>query len=140
MTASGSSLPVFDSAALATALRDAGDDEERMTLLREFVRTVQDDAASSLEVDALVLSEPLTTGDPRWDAVVAGVAEWVADKRGSQPAPSWVDAPDRFLDRWFHVERTGFGRAGALAHAPAAFRRRGVLVDPLGLVSDGVAL
>ncbi|MGI8873662.1 MAG: hypothetical protein ACR2KP_04925 [Egibacteraceae bacterium] len=115
------------------------DDGERLRLVREFVRTAQDDAASAEDVSALVADDPGTTGDPGWDAAVAGVAEWVAGRLGGI-VPEWTDDPGRFLDVWWHAETTGFGRAGALANAPAALRRRGVLIDPLGLVSDGVEL
>lgn len=138
MDISQGSATTFGAAALAVALRGARDDGERLLLVREFVRGAQDDAASPADVDALVAEDPATTGDRRWDAVVAGAAEWVASRIGSAPAPSWVDQPGRFLDQWFQVEQSG--RAGAVAHAPAAFRRRGVLIDPSSLVSDGLAL
>lgn len=133
----------FGAVALTRALAESlaqtsWSDDDRLRLVREFVRTAQDDTDASEEVDRLVERDPGSTGAPRWDAVVAGAAEWVVVRLGAGDVPAWTDRADRFLDEWWFAESTGFGRAGALANAPAAFRRRGVLIDPLGLASDGV--
>lgn len=147
MTAPGDVQPSgrFDAVALARALRksldEAPDDHAgRLRLVREFVRTAQDDTTTVEEVQLLVAVEPPPVGDRRWDALVAAAAEWVAVKLGDGAVPAWTGRPSRFLDAWWHAEQGSYGRACALAHAPAAFRRRGVLLDPLGLVSDGIAL
>lgn len=72
---------------------------------------------------ALLLDEPPTVGDERWDALLAAVAEHLAAKHDLAP-PSWAEL--RVLGRpWFPAELR-VQRADALVHAPAAFRKHGV--------------
>jgi transcriptional regulator with XRE-family HTH domain len=75
----------------------------------------------------LIAREPATTGDTRFDAALAGVAELFAAERGIA-APAWVDGPGRFVEPlWFVASRPEF-HAYTLAHTPAAFVRHGVLI------------
>lgn len=75
---------------------------------------------------------PPPTGDPRHDAFLGALGEHLALLH-SLERPRWVLDPDRFLDCfWFVSEVPGF-RALALAQAPAAFRRRGVLLPARSL-------
>ena len=72
---------------------------------------------------ALLLDEPPSVGDERWDALLAALAEHLAAQRDLAP-PSWADL--RVLERpWFPAELR-VQRADALVHAPAAFRKHGV--------------
>lgn len=108
----------------------------RFRLAREFARGVIDDTAGSAQTRALVTQEPPSTGDPGWDALLGGLAEWVAARRGFDP-PNWCLGPGRFLDHFVFPVDTPSARATGLARAPAVFRRRGVLLDPFALSSDG---
>jgi hypothetical protein len=73
----------------------------------------------------LLTDVPGSTGDERWDALFAGLAEHLA-MRDRKDAPGW--AATRGLRRfWFPFDTPG-SRAQALVHAPAALRRRGVFV------------
>jgi hypothetical protein len=73
----------------------------------------------------LLADMPESTGDERWDALFAGLAEHLAMRDGKD-APTW--AASRGLRRfWFPFDTPG-SRAQALVHAPAALRRRGVFV------------
>jgi transcriptional regulator with XRE-family HTH domain len=75
----------------------------------------------------LIADEPAATGDPRFDAALAGVAEFFAAERGI-PAPDWVDQPNRFVEPlWFVASRPAFD-AYTLANTPATFARHGVLI------------
>ena len=75
----------------------------------------------------LIADEPAATGDPRFDAALAGVAEFFAGERGI-PAPGWVDRPNRFVEPlWFVASRPAFD-AYTLANTPATFARHGVLI------------
>ncbi|WP_205800900.1 hypothetical protein [Micromonospora thermarum] len=74
----------------------------------------------------LLRDEPGLTGDPRWDALLAALAEHLLAQADLAP-PAWVDA--RVLRRaWFPAE-LAIHRADALAWAPAAFRKRGVYLS-----------
>lgn len=75
----------------------------------------------------LIAQEPAPTGDQRFDAALAGVAEFFSTERGLAP-PSWVDQPDRFVEPfWFVASRPEF-EAYTLANTPAAFARHGVMM------------
>ncbi len=76
---------------------------------------------------ALVSEAPPTTGDARFDAALAGTAEFFA-REGAIPAPVWVDEPSRFVEPWwFATSRPAF-EAYTLAHTPAVFARHGVFL------------
>jgi transcriptional regulator with XRE-family HTH domain len=116
--------------------------------LAELAQTIQQDLKDGGERDALrllfgfaddfressrpgaielIAQEPAPTGDSRFDATLAGVAEFFATERGI-PAPGWVDQPDRFVEPlWFVASRPEFD-AYTLANTPAAFARHGVLI------------
>jgi transcriptional regulator with XRE-family HTH domain len=116
--------------------------------LAELAQTIQQDLEDGRERDALrllfgfaddfrgssrpgaielIAQKPAPTGDPRFDAALAGVAEFFATERGI-PAPGWVDQPDRFVEPlWFVSSRPAFD-AYTLANTPAAFARHGVLI------------
>ena len=74
---------------------------------------------------SLLEDEPGATGDERWDALFAGLAEHLAMRDG-KTAPGW--SASRGLTRFWFPFNTPGARAQALVHAPAAFRRRGVFV------------
>jgi transcriptional regulator with XRE-family HTH domain len=76
---------------------------------------------------ALLAKQPPPTGEARFDAVLAGVAEFFADE-GGIPAPRWVDDPERFVEpSWFVASRPAF-HAYTLANTPAVFARHGVFI------------
>ena len=116
--------------------------------LADLARTIEQDLADGREQDALrllfgfaddfrgssrpgaielIAEQPCTTGDSRFDAALAGVAEFFATERGI-PIPGWVDEPDRFVEPlWFVASRPEFD-AYTLANTPAVFARHGVLI------------
>lgn len=77
--------------------------------------------------DQLLVPEPMTTGDQRWDALIAALAEHLAFHE-QRDIPAWVGAPSRFLSTWWVPSTLPSVRIGALAESPAAFRRRGVFI------------
>lgn len=107
-----------------------------------YVIQFLDDVKSMDPVDirAAIRAEPDITGDNRWDALLAGVAEFVA-RRADLPVPGWAAAPGRFLDRfWFVIEDVLGRRAPGLAtsafvSSPAELAGRGVFLDRSSLVS-----
>lgn len=76
---------------------------------------------------ALLHDEPPPTGDARFDAALAGVAELFADE-SAIPAPRWVDGPARFVEPWWFVASRPAFHAYTLANTPAVFARHGVFM------------
>jgi len=75
---------------------------------------------------SLLRDEPPATGDERWDALLAALAEHLAAQR-DLAAPEWTEI--RVLQRpWFPAELEA-QRADALVWAPAAFRKHGVYLS-----------
>jgi transcriptional regulator with XRE-family HTH domain len=104
---------------------EGGREQDALRLLFGFA----DDFRGSSRPGAieLIAEEPAATGDARFDAMLAGVAEFFATERGI-PAPGWVDQPDRFVEPlWFVSSRPEFD-AYTLANTPAVFARHGVLI------------
>ena len=95
---------------------------------------------------ALIREEPPSTGDTRFDAALAGLAEFFAAERiplgsiaaraGSAPIsaaetlpiPEWVDGPTRFVEPWWFLTSRPAFHAYTLANTPAVFARHGVFV------------
>jgi hypothetical protein len=99
------------------------DFNSRWRLVVEFLKEYHQEPAGVRS--ELLKEEPGLTGDERWDALFAGLAEHLAMRDG-EAAPVW--SASRGLRRfWFPFDTPG-ARAQALVHAPAAFRRRGVFV------------
>jgi hypothetical protein len=109
---------------IATSLRRR-EDAEALRIGFRFIESF--DAATMEERHHMVAREPPTTGDDRFDALVAAVVEF-ACARHSSVAPTWVDDPKRFLSRWWFISGMSSLHANAIAHSPISFARRGVFV------------
>jgi len=70
---------------------------------------------------------PLTTGSPRFDALLAGIVEYAFASHGTVP-PSWVDDDSFFLKEWWFVSGMVSLHADALVHSPISLARRGVFI------------
>lgn len=122
---------LFRLADLATAIAATDDESTRMRLVFEFLRGVAEDGRP---VRLLVAAEPGPTGDVRFDALLAAIAEDLCVHAGIVP-PVWVHGEARFLEVPWWVADLPSARASALVHAPASYRRRGVLIDRHDLVA-----
>lgn len=78
--------------------------------------------------EALVRDRPATLPDRRHDAYLAALAEHFAAVHRF-PRPDWSVEPGRFLDHYWWVSAYRGFWPTAVAESPAAFRRRGVLID-----------
>lgn len=109
---------------LGRRLARLDDTRTRWKLAWEFLeeyRWEPDDVQPSLLQD-----EPPATGDERWDALLAALAEHLAAQH-DLAAPVWTEI--RVLQRpWFPAELET-QRADALVWAPAAFRKHGVYLS-----------
>lgn len=76
---------------------------------------------------ALIQEEPPPTGDARFDAALAGIAELFAGE-GEIPAPSWVDGPMRFVEPWWYLASRPAFHAYTMANTPAVLARHGVFI------------
>ncbi len=111
----------------------ARDDEP--AALRCAVQLLDDLARVSAEQrPPLVRDEPPSTGDARWDALLAGVVELACHRHGLA-VPGWTVAPERLLDRWWFAVPTPGLAASAFAEAPAALANRGVFLHASSLQS-----
>jgi transcriptional regulator with XRE-family HTH domain len=116
--------------------------------LAELAQTIEEDLEHDQEQDALRLlfgfaddfrgssrpgkiallrDVPRATGAARFDAALAGVAEFFASE-GAISAPAWVDEPGRFVEPWWFVATLPAFHAYTLAHTPAVFARHGVFI------------
>jgi hypothetical protein len=106
---------------LAGRLARAADAKLRWKLVWEFLEEYRWEPASVQP--SLLADEPALTGDERWDALLAALAEHLAARHDLAP-PGWAEF--RVLRRpWFPAE-LAIQRAEALVWAPAAFRKHGV--------------
>jgi transcriptional regulator with XRE-family HTH domain len=76
---------------------------------------------------ALLNDRPPPTGDARFDAALAGAAEFFS-REGVLVPPSWVDDADRFIEPWWFATSKPGLEAYTLAHTPAVFARHGVFI------------
>lgn len=117
-------------AQLASLIATAADVEHRRLLFAEFLEEHQHESPSSRW--ELIADRPPSTGIHGWDALLAGLAEHLAEV-DQVDAPRWVEDSSRFLDEpWCYFDLPFF-RAEAERETPKAFRRHGVLIRAVEL-------
>lgn len=89
----------------------------------EFAQTFR--AAVAERRHRMIAAEPPSTGDPRWDAFVGALAEWVTVGT-DMSTPGWTQSDGRFLRRGWWVTPMASMRAWEYAGSPASFQRHGV--------------
>lgn len=112
------------------------DDPTRLRLFFEFTRGADGGGATAL---SLVAEEPPLTGDLRYDALLAAIAEHITSRYGL-PAPLWTATTDRFLYRAWWISTLPSARIQAMLWTPGSFRRRGVFLDRRDLTHDGALM
>jgi hypothetical protein len=118
---------------LRSSLRAADwTDGDRLRLVRQFVMDLE--AWPPADVDALLFDEPMSVGDSRYDALIAGVVEDWAFHHG-RAVPPWTADPSRFLDEWWFVTSVPALRPTAMVETPAALANRGVFIRRASLVN-----
>lgn len=115
-------MRLFD---LAGHLEKADDDNLRWRLIAEFLEEYRHEHAD--ERAELLLAEPPSTGDERWDVFLAALAEHLAARDGRGVA-TW--AARRRLEVFWFPFNTPAARVDAYVHAPASFRSRGIFLAP----------
>jgi hypothetical protein len=116
---------VFEIGVEIASCLSSGDEPSAMRLAFRFVEVFE--RASLEDRDRLVRDAPATTGDARYNALLAAVTEYVC-ARGAIISPAWVDDESRFLAEWWFVSGIISLHADAIAHSPISFARRGVFI------------
>jgi transcriptional regulator with XRE-family HTH domain len=120
---------------LARAVRDdiaAGDQTWPVRRASELVHRFSHADADSRQ--RMLAAEPPEIGDPRWDAFVAALAEWLA-LQGRMPTPTWVYQPKRYLPAGWWVSPMPSMRAWQYAGSPASFQNHGVYIHRESLIN-----
>ncbi|SKK33476.1 nucleotidyltransferase [Mycobacteroides abscessus] len=117
----------------AAAIAAAAGEADRLRVFFEFLRGA--DAAGPAAL-LLVAQEPCSTGDARFDALLAAAAEHLAARYGL-PGPLWTALPERFLDRAWWISDLPSASLLAIKWTPASFVRRGIYLDAHDLTQDG---
>ena len=110
-------------------------DADRIRLMAQAVedfRRLSDDADREV-----FLREPQSTGDPVWDAAIAGLAVHLCRSAGMERTPSWTRDPSRFTQdfAWIGLAPDSDLRAYVFQRTPAYFKGRGVMLDAANLES-----
>jgi len=82
----------------------------------------------------LIEKRPPSTGDLRWDALLAGLVEQLALMR-RVPCPGWAFTLELFLGEWWFLSPYPSVHPSALVEAPASLANRGVFVHAADLES-----
>ncbi|MFN8081356.1 MAG: helix-turn-helix transcriptional regulator [Kineosporiaceae bacterium] len=120
-------------AAAAQLRRGLREGRSTADLLRVVRQTRSDAKWLQTRADReIFFAEPSTTGDARWDAMLAASAEDLALTTGVDPAP-WT--PGHVLPTFWFVGSSPSLHAYAFSHTPISMLVRGVMVDPADLVA-----
>ncbi len=115
---------------LAEAIERIRAGEPQDIALAEFVDSflLAPDAAAKY---ASIEPEPGRTDDPRLNALVGAMAEYLAKQHRLNRVPTWVSDPCRRLDEpWFTTSSTAPAMKEYLAFAsPAEFRSRNIFTE-----------
>jgi hypothetical protein len=83
---------------------------------------------------ALCVAPPASTGDERFDSLIAGVVDHLLSSDGL-PVPTWVQEDSRRLSEPWDIEPVPSLQAAARSRTPEAFIRHGVYLDQDELVN-----
>lgn len=104
-------------------------------LVRMVAQAISDYRALTTESDrGRFLARPISTGDRRWDAMLAAVAEREA-RRSAYPIPEWVYDSAYVLSPWWFLSPTDSLRAYSLQHSAPEFAVRNIFIDAASLES-----
>jgi hypothetical protein len=115
---------------LAEAVERIRAGSPRDAVIAEFIDTF-DLAATNEARYATIASEPPLSGDERLDALVGGIAEYLAKQRRLPRVPPWAGKPTRRLKTpWFTTSSPTDAMREYLSFAsPAEFSSRNIFTD-----------
>jgi len=113
---------------LGLAIRDDLGAGDSSAIVRKAAELVHRFETSDLEERRRILrAEPPATGAATWDALLGGLAEWLAAKGGIEP-PGWALHPGRYLDLGWWITPMTSMRAWEYAGTPVSLQHRGVYI------------
>ncbi|NNN20640.1 MAG: hypothetical protein HKL80_01380 [Acidimicrobiales bacterium] len=115
---------------IAVAITSGEGTSSLLRLIRQFIMDLNQSDSPIM----LFSEEPLSTGDARWDGMLAGVVEDFCFHHNIS-SPNWVFQPERFLDNWWFVTSIKSMRPTAIVETPAALSSRGVFLRRASLVN-----
>lgn len=100
------------------------------TAIGEFLQTFYA-ADSDADRIAMLARAPDPTEDPRLDALLGGIAEYLYKRWTRVDPPRWMGEPERYLaDPWFVTEATHPALLDYLTYAsPPEFKSRNIMTD-----------
>lgn len=115
-----------------SATASGGNEPESLRLAADLATRLGRLTPGGFLIDAAV--DPGSTGDSRWDAMVAGIVERAAHQVGAR-VPAWTACPQRFLPSWWFVSPFRSLHASALVDSPPELANRGVFIHEASLGS-----
>ncbi len=125
------SRPVYEAAAAIGAALLRGDES---SAYREFIQLSDDLARERGPLRAALTALAPAPVDPRYDALLAAVAEHYL-RLGRLPLPAWIRDPDRVLAEPWFVDDLPALREQTEADTPPAFAHHGVYLAASELAS-----
>ena len=125
MTAESPRYQPMTIADLGGRLASEASDSGRRRLVLEFVEEYRWEPREHR--GALLEGPPAPTGDDKYDALLAALAEHLT-YHDDLNVPDWAYDDDRFLEQWWFPVDLPAVRAEALVHSPGAFRIRGIFI------------
>lgn len=84
--------------------------------------------ATQAQQREIIAAPPASTGEPKWDACIAALAEYVALRDGLEP-PRWARDSKYALDQFWFPVSTPAAVGDGLVYAPASFACRGIFIE-----------
>jgi len=120
--------------ALVNELRSGLERGEDQSLLRVAADWYGRTLRAEHDLEVVLMNDPGSCGDQRWDALVAGLVERVARLRGMR-VPAWVSDPDRYLAQWWFLVPYRSLHASVLVGNVPELANRGVFLHEASLES-----
>jgi len=120
----------------ATAVRDELDAGDEVFAMRIVARLLADLRALERPGDITrCLAPPSTTGDRRWDTLVAAAVGRECRHKGVVDTPTWTD-PSPLSTWWFPLLADPILTARAMQRTPVDLAARGIWLDARALEPD----
>lgn len=114
---------------IADDVRQCLSSGDRAMAIRLAYRFVERYDRSAPDVrEHMVSSAPDSTGNERFDALLAAVVEYSCAVHHVTP-PRWVEHASRFLPQFWFVAELPLLEAEALVSSPISFARRGIFIN-----------